>query len=223
MTLRNKYLRKPAKFISKARLYIPFTEANKVWWHIDRQAKSILDIGCEKGGRMRFITGGRHFYSVGVDIWEPYLRECRQQRIHDEYVLCDVRQLPFARKSVDLVLCLEVIEHLEKEESLKLFAEIEAIAHKQVIISTPVGMYEQQALDGNPNQEHKSAWSPAELERMGYKVRGHGLLYWNRLAAHIPENIRPLAHIAVKMLASPLTYFFPSLGNDVVGIKNVKL
>lgn len=219
---RYKLLKKLHEFNLRVHLCVPFTEANKIWRHIDKQAKSILDIGCEKGGRMRFITSDGRFYSMGVDIWEPYLRQCKRQRIHSEYVLCDVRQLAFARKSVDVVLCLELIEHLEKEQSFKLVAEMEEIARKQVIISTPVGMHEQPALDGNPHQEHKSTWSPADLERIGYKVRGHGLLYWNRLAAYIPKNIKPLAHVAVKMLASPFTYFFPSLGNDMVGIKNVK-
>jgi len=56
--------------------------------------------------------------------------------------LCDVRKLPFKQKSFDTVLCMEVIEHLEKEEAIRLIEDMEKIARKKIIITTPVGFWE---------------------------------------------------------------------------------
>jgi len=84
--------------------------------------------------------------------------------------------LPFKPKSFDIVFCGQLIEHLEKEDGWKLITRMEEIARKQVIITTPVGMYKTVTKHrDNPYLEHKSAWHPDELKALGYKVRGSGL------------------------------------------------
>ena len=36
--------------------YVPFTNWNLVWRHLDKKAKSILDVGSGKGKPMRFLN-----------------------------------------------------------------------------------------------------------------------------------------------------------------------
>jgi len=98
---------------------------------------------------MGFINRHKQFYSVGVDIFKPYLSEARKQKIHDDYVLCDIRKIPIKGETFDIILCLEVLEHLEKENSHQLLGEMERIVTRQVIISTPLAKYEQKPYDGN--------------------------------------------------------------------------
>ena len=212
------------KLVLKVRPYLLFTALNTAWRVLDKQGQSILDIGCGRGEPIRFINRHGQFFTVGADAFESYLRECQKGGTHDGYVLCDIRRLPFRGKSFDIILCLEVLEHLEKEEGKQLINTMEEIASKQIIISTPLGEYEQHTYDGNPYQEHRIAWSPAELRELGYRVRGHGISHLGGetgLVSRLPKILGVLTNI-LYLLAGPLVYFLPQLAGHVVCSKKLK-
>ena len=171
----DKFWDKVNMLAEEARPWMPFTALNTAYRTIDKETKTMLDVGCGPGRPMRFINRRRQFYAVGADLFEQYLKECKRQGTHNEYVLCDVRKLPFKNKSFDTVLCMEVLEHLDKEEGERLLLAMEGLARRQVILSTPVGKYEQKPYDGNPHQQHKYIWRPAEMKGLGYKVRALGI------------------------------------------------
>jgi len=88
----------------------------------------------------------------------------------------------------------------------------------------PEGRYQQGTLEGNPHQEHRASWHPAELKSLDYKVRGHGLrgLFGDEgLTELMPKLLRPLGYI-LWVCAGPMVYFFPKLAGDMVGIKNLR-
>ncbi len=213
----------PDKLAQKARPRIPFTALNTTWRSMNKRGQSILDVGCGSGEPMRFINRHNHYFSVGADIFEPYLRECKRRRIHSQYVLCDVRNLPFKDKSFDIVLCLEVLEHLGREEGKELLKKMEGIAKKQVVLSTPVGNYKQESFDGNPHQEHKHTWNSKEMKALGYRVIGIGMRNLGGKAgiqSPLPLPLRLLVNI-IWVLAGPLVYFFPRLAGDMVCTKKI--
>jgi ubiquinone/menaquinone biosynthesis C-methylase UbiE len=178
---------------------------------LDKSAKSILDIGCGKGVPMKFINRARNFYTVGLDIFKPYLIKAKKNNTHDDYVLCDVRYMPVRDKSFDVVLCIEVLEHLNKEEGINLLRAMEKVARRQVILTTPVSRYEQHAYDNNPYQEHRYVWSVDEIERLGYNVRGAGLKGIpgeSGLAHKIPSFLKPILHV-LWTIAGVFTYNRP--------------
>lgn len=151
------------ELIQKVGLYVPFYISNTVLRNIE--GESILDVGCGRGQPMKIMQLNKHgFYVVGVDIFRPYLIEAKRNKTHNEYVLCDVRKLPFKQKSFDTVLCMEVIKHLEKEEAMKLIEEMEKIARKKVIITTPVGFWVDYGRDENPYQIHQSGFYPEDFK-----------------------------------------------------------
>jgi SAM-dependent methyltransferase len=154
---------------------MPLTALNTLWRFLDKNARSILDVGCGKGEPMKFINRARNFYAVGLEIFKPYLLEAKNDRTHDDYVLCDVRYIPIRERAVDVVLCIEVLEHLNREEGINLIRAMEKVACRQVVLTTPVGRYEQHAYDNNPYQEHRYVWSVHEIKRLGYNVKGAGL------------------------------------------------
>jgi len=206
------------------RPHLLFTSLNTVWRSLDKNEGSILDVGCGRGGPMSFINRHRDFYAVGVDIFEPWLKQCQGLHIYHDLVLADATELPFKARSFDTVLAMEVLEHLEREAGQELLKTIEKIARRQVIISTPVGRYQQGTLEGNPHQEHRASWHPAELKSLDYKVRGHGLrgLFGDEgLTELMPKLLRPLGYI-LWVCAGPMVYFFPKLAGDMVGIKNLR-
>jgi len=209
---------------TKVSLYLPFSLLGVVRWNLDKVNRaSLLDVGCGNGRVMKFINKRKRFFSVGVDIFEPAIREAQRQESHDGYVLCDVQQLPFRGKSFDIVLCMEVLEHLERNEGAILLQMLEEIARRQVIITTPVGQYKQDAFNGNPYQQHKSVWSPSELKRLGFKVRGvqiRGTNFTTGLLSRLPKLLRIPIHIAW-YLAGPFVYFLPELSGDMICSKRL--
>ncbi|MDD5037926.1 MAG: methyltransferase domain-containing protein [Dehalococcoidales bacterium] len=212
---------KKDSFSRKARSRIPFTALNTVGRLIDKEARTVLDVGCGKGEPMMAINRHQHYLTVGIDVFEPYLRECRRQGIHHQYLLGDIRKLPFRDKSFDVVLCMEVLEHLERADGEKLLRDMERTARKQVLLTTPVGKYQQESFEGNPHQEHKYIWSPDEMQALGYKVTGIG---WRNLGGKagiqspLPRPLRGLVNV-IWVLAGPIVYFYPRLAGDMVCTK----
>lgn len=131
---------------------------------IARSCRSVLDVGCGTNSPLgRFVQ--RVEYSVGVNAFGPALIQSRNARIHDDYRLMDVRDLEdaFQEKSFDCVLASDVMEHLTKEDGLKLVDAMERIARKKVVIFTPKGFLPQDAYSGNPMQRHLSGWTVFRL------------------------------------------------------------
>jgi SAM-dependent methyltransferase len=211
------------RIFSKLRPYVIFTALNTVWRSMDMDISSILDLGCGKGEPMDFINRNKRFYTIGVDVFKPYLMACKRRKTHDDYILCDVTKSPLLKKSVDMVLCTEVLEHLGKEEGNDLLGFMEKVARKQIIITTPVGEYKQSAYDGNPYQIHQWVWGPSDLCLFGYKIKGAGVRGVggeNGLFSRFPR-IHKLLSALLWVLMGPLTYFTPSLAGDVVCVKRV--
>jgi SAM-dependent methyltransferase len=207
-----------SNLVEKLVEYIPFTAMNLVWRMIDRSGKSLLDVGCGQGRVGSVIKRHRDIYTVGVDAYNPYLELCKKDNSYDKLIQSDVRKLSFENKSFDVVLCTQLIEHLEKAEAYELIKRMEDIARKQIVITTPVGKYEAHARDGNDLQEHKSTWQPAELKQMGYSIRGVGLrnLYGDAgIRAHVPGFTRPIVDI-IYVLVGPVAFFLPQIACHMV-------
>lgn len=173
---------------------------------------------------MAFINRHKQFYCVGLDIHQPWMSEAQSHGRYSDYVLCDIRRLPVKEKSFDVVICLEAMEHLTKEEGRQLLKDMETIALRQVIITTPVGKFPQHpALNDNPYEEHNSSWRPVELGLYGYKVRGYGLPLVggaHGLLARLPEPLRSVRRV-IWVLASMISYFVPAVAGWMVCTKQI--
>jgi SAM-dependent methyltransferase len=206
----------------KIRPYLLSTSLNVVWMSLDKEAKTMLDVGCGKSDPMKFINRNKSFYAIGIDIFRPYLKRSKSRRIHDDYILCDATKLPIKSKSIDIVLCTEVLEHLERTSGLSLLGKLASVAKKQVVITSPIGDYEQSAYDGNLYQEHKWIWTPHELEALGYKVIGIGLRNIggdNRVFSRF--NALKLLGDLIWLIAGTFTHFLPQSAGDMVCIKKI--
>jgi len=69
-------------------------------------------------------------------------------------------------------MALDVIEHLAKEDGLRLMRAMEKISRRKVIFFTPSGFLPQCHLEKNDLQEHLSGWEVAEMKQHGYQVIG---------------------------------------------------
>lgn len=117
--------------------------------------KTVLDVG---PGRGKFGVLIREYVPTlerldAVEAWRPYitpLLEC----IYDVVWAVDVRDFSADQLgSYDLVLMSEVIEHLPKEDGLRLLARIPG----HVVITTPEEFFE--SVDYPPTERHISHWT----------------------------------------------------------------
>lgn len=189
---------------------------------------SVLDLGC---GYASPIKHCEVKHKVGVDISKTDLLESMSKRIHDRYFLEDIRNIRFKKKSFDVVILIDVIEHLEKEEAIQLLSEAEKWSRKKVIVSTPNGFLPQAAEIINPFQLHRSGWNIDELEKRGYKV--YGTAGWKKLRKQgdgskdyfnpqmLPTvKFKPrLFWLMVSLLSEIVVYYFPAQAYELFCVK----
>jgi len=137
-----------------------------------QRISTVLDVACGLSLKSQYIDAD---VRVGVDIYRPYLKKI-ESSVPYATVLHDVRKLDeiFVDKSFDLVLMLDIIEHLEKHESLALIETASRIAKVAVIVETPEGFVPQNVdiwgHGGDEWQTHRCGWEKAELESLGFRV-----------------------------------------------------
>jgi hypothetical protein len=83
--------------------------------------------------------------------------------------------LPFREKAFNIVLALDMVEHLKKEDGIKLISNMEKLAKRLVIITTPNGFTSGKVVNRNILQLHMCGYTIRELKQFGYKVRGIGV------------------------------------------------
>jgi len=178
--------------------------------------KIVLDLGCGRGiwgYLMRSERMGDNAYLIGIDLYKPYLQFCKKYQVYDNILIADVRFLPFKDKSVDVVLAIEIIEHLEKDEGYKFIDNIERICKEKIIISTPNGWREQNAINEPQSQRHKSSWTVKYFKKRGYKIRGFGL------KIH-PKNL--MLWGGVRYFFTPISFVFPRISEGLICTKVYK-
>jgi hypothetical protein len=124
-------------------------------------------------------------------------------------VLCDARCIPFREGSFDVILAIDVIEHLPKEDGLNFLRQLEKLNVRQVILTTPVGFVEMHHKNLKPLedklQKHRSGWLPHEFRIRGYKVRGM-----------IGPSFIPGDMAYWLSFILPLTYFAPATSYHII-------
>lgn len=135
--------------------------------------QTLLDVGCGSDSPVKHFSKMLQ-YSVGIDSFKLSIDKSKSAGIHSEYKLMDVLKVGriFKKNSFDCVVALDLIEHLRKEDGIKLIELMEKIARKRVIIFTPNGFLSQREYDGNKFQVHLSGWTVEEMRAKGYKVIG---------------------------------------------------
>jgi SAM-dependent methyltransferase len=208
--------------------YAPFTYTeiinkllNGVLSDINRGGASLLDVGCGRGTMMDFLRLRRRIYKIGVDIFEPYLKEAKLKRRYDDVVVVDAKYLPFRERAFNIIIALHIIEHLRKEDGFKLIKNLESLSKNFILFVTPLGHMHIDIVDNNPYQVHLSAWYPNEFRALGYNVKGLWLkIIWGDkgIAKKLPPPLQRIA-ILLNYLFAPLAYFFPEIAGCIIVYK----
>lgn len=179
---------------------------------------TVLDLGCGNGSNSP-LQGMALTCALGVEIYQPYLEECRRKKIHSDYIQADIRGIEFKDSSFDVVLMLDVLEHLTREEGRQLIGKCLIWARRKVIISTPNGYLWQDGYDHNPFQEHKSGWSVEDLRNLGFIVTG--FQGWKKLRGYkaMPWYRPTLLWEVISDVTQKVTYHYPELAFRLLAVK----
>ncbi|RJO62661.1 MAG: class I SAM-dependent methyltransferase [Dehalococcoidia bacterium] len=208
--------------------YVPLSRLNTVSRYIDKKARTILDIGCNDGITMLFLNRRKRYRATGVDISAEAVRVASARKTHDAYITGNVLDLPFNEHSYDLVLSMQMLEHLDKEDGYALIDKMEKTARRQVIITTPVGFHELLDHPGTGGADHKSGWSVDEFHKRGYTVKGNKLRIeryaGNIIYKHTPwlAPVHSAFWLTLGVILAPLPYYFPGIfAFDMVCVKDL--
>jgi 2-polyprenyl-3-methyl-5-hydroxy-6-metoxy-1,4-benzoquinol methylase len=102
-------------------------------------AESVLDAGCGEGetlARLEDVLGER---VAAIDVLDECVAYTKQRLPHVDASMASVYELPFEDRSFDLVVCLEVMEHLDRPaEALR---ELSRVSRGDLVVSVPYEPY----------------------------------------------------------------------------------
>jgi len=146
------------------------------------EGSRIADLGCGSGLALSWLSGER----VGVDISRGLLGLAHKG---PDYVLADVESPPFRNECLDLVLCLDVVEHLP---SLKVVEEAYRILARKGVL-----------LLGTADRKYRLAL--AALEKLGLKLP-EGPHKW-RSREEIVQKMSSVGFSCTQWSKAPISFY----------------
>jgi 2-polyprenyl-3-methyl-5-hydroxy-6-metoxy-1,4-benzoquinol methylase len=129
----------------------------------------VLDVGCGIGYGLNLLSIKAREV-VGVDVDAKAIEYCRTHVLKKNPKLAELHHydgyhLPYEDGAFDVVICVDVVEHVERYEEF--VAELLRVAKKRVIFGTPNRRPEFTNPDGTPkNYWHLREWSYEELDEI---------------------------------------------------------
>lgn len=161
-----------------------YTTGNSLYrWHIETFHKhlvalglstrptTLLDAGCGEGHLSQaFVSAWPSLDIVGVDASEDAINHANTLFPDaGEFFAADIFELPFSDNSFDLVVCSQVLEHLEKPgEAVR---ELKRVASQNVLISVPLEPYFKffndisRFIGISPDPGHVQFWSKSSFPK----------------------------------------------------------
>lgn len=136
--------------------------------------QSVLDAGCGEGETIRRLGNLLPALLVGFDLNPDSVAWCAANFPGRQFSVEDIFHLPYPDASFDLVLCLEVLEHLDRPAAA--LSELSRVARQAVVVSVP-----------------HEPWF-----RLGNLLRGKYLSRWGDHPEHIQHYNR---HSLARLLA----------------------
>ena len=101
-------------------------------------AATLLDVGTGLGDipdRARAVAARRgvRLTTLGVDAGHAPAAASRRRGV--EAVCADALRLPFADRSIDVVMCSQVLHHFDDAEAPRMLRELDRVARRRVIVS----------------------------------------------------------------------------------------
>ncbi|HOE65752.1 MAG TPA: tetratricopeptide repeat protein [Candidatus Hydrogenedentes bacterium] len=142
---------------------------------ISLNPRSILDIGCGFG-LWGFLC--REYLDVmnervqpdqwriridGIELFEPYI-QAHQRALYSSLRIGDIRDIAPELDAYDLIIAGDVIEHLDKDDALRVLQHLYDKASVALMVNIPIGLgWDHPERHGNPGELHRSVWDAADF------------------------------------------------------------
>jgi hypothetical protein len=136
------------------------TKKARFWQRVFEKIDRDVDVLVDLGSGVRPINQFDARVHICVEKFPPYLEYLKSKFNNTNIVIIAEDCLKFLQSqpsnSIDSVVAIDVIEHLDRENGLKMITEIERVVSAQAIIFTPLGFMENHL---GENDEHFWGWS----------------------------------------------------------------
>lgn len=133
-------------FSYMSRFWVPVIPTFKEYYNLT-SSSNVLDIGCAKGFMLFDMREKIENITVkGIDISEYAILNAKEE-VKDFLEIANAKKLPFEDNSFDLVISINTIHNLEKEECAKALKEIQRVSRGKSFIT----------VDAYRNEEEKEA------------------------------------------------------------------
>ena len=168
------------------------SDEGKGWMReqIDRASPTtVLDVGAGCGTYFDLAAQPYQFW-IAVEVWRPYLAEFDLAARYSGVIADDVRRIKWP--DVDLVIFGDVLEHMPRRDALTVWQDARRHS-RRLLLSLPVGIYEQGTEEGNPFEAHVETWTHEECvalpgvvdSQMAGTIGSHA-----RMGCYLAEGLR---------------------------------
>jgi SAM-dependent methyltransferase len=112
------------------------------------EGRTVLDVGCGSGEGLSLLAT-KAKKATGIDL-DPRLKR-------EDIEICDISQVP--DKSYDLIVCIDVIEHVQDDKAF--VRQLARVARRKLFVSTP-----NYTVSRNAHPYHVREYTPSEFEQM---------------------------------------------------------
>lgn len=110
---------------------LPHQQA-RIRWVKEHVTGTILECGCNWGYLLAWVGG-----HAGVDINPRLIDLARSLARNREFIVGDIRALPYGNKSFDTVVLSECLEHIPWEDVPTALGEAVRVARRKVLVTIP--------------------------------------------------------------------------------------
>jgi len=131
------------------------------YYHSEEPISTIVDLGCGNG---EFLETCAHFGipAIGIDAEKDALITCQSKGLSVKETNMSSDQLPFADNSISIVVCSQLIEHLEKKDGIHLMNEVYRILKNNGLVLIYSPSYYNRS--GRTMPFHLHCWKPNDLK-----------------------------------------------------------
>jgi SAM-dependent methyltransferase len=123
--------------------------------------------GWEKSPSQILCAGQRTLRVDGVEVFPEAITPVHKL-LYDNIIVGDIANVCHDIGDYDVIMMIDVIEHLEKSVAMKTLQTLLPKVKKGIIISTPADDMPQDPLYGNEHERHVSVWSPADFASLNH-------------------------------------------------------
>ena len=151
----------------------------------------------------------------GIDAFKKYITPVHNFIYDNIYIGNALDILPTLKEKYDLILLIDILEHFDYEDGMKLLEKCKKCA-RNIIISTPKDIGIQNSIFGNPFEIHKFQW-----KKKHFKIFKNKFFIPNyyALICYIGEDAKKVKKYSIR---SKVKDYFPFIRIPYIILKRIK-